>query len=105
MSECVTPVRKAIRVLHTSLFIGHQFAQAEMHILWDGEQRAELPGSWLLRNCLGSGGNLFSISTDSTGESVVGVSHLFQWQGEEGGSQGNQPCVKLELLVWRAELL
>lgn len=72
MWVCVTPERKAVRVLHTSVFIGHQFAQAEMCILWDGEQCAELLGSCLLQSCLGSGGNLFSIS-GSRGESPFSV--------------------------------
>lgn len=41
---CVTAVRsEAVWVLHTSVFRGHWFAQAEMCILWDGEQCAELP--------------------------------------------------------------
>lgn len=40
---CVTPVREAVRVLHTSVFTGHWFAQAEMCILWDGKQCTELP--------------------------------------------------------------
>lgn len=72
MSVCATPVRQVVRVLHTSVFIGHQFAQAEMHIFWDGEQCAELPGSCLLWSCLGSGGNLFSIS-GRRGESPFSV--------------------------------
>ena len=72
MSVHATPVRKTVRVLHTSVFRGHQFAQAEMRILWDGEQCAGLPGSSLLWSCLGSGGNLFSIS-GSRGESPFSV--------------------------------
>lgn len=43
MSVGVTPVREAVRVLHTSVFTGHWFAQAEMCILWDGKQCTELP--------------------------------------------------------------
>lgn len=33
----VTPVREAAGVLHTSVFTGHRFAQAEMCMLRDGE--------------------------------------------------------------------
>lgn len=43
---CVTPVRETVWVLHTCVFTGPRFAQAELCILWDGELPVELSGIW-----------------------------------------------------------